>query len=60
MEQLSRLIIWNHLLFEGTFILLGYSGKYGFKKRSKTPSDTARFLVKIQDFHPTLAESMPQ
>ena len=35
-EDVSRLLIfWKHLLFEGDFILLGYSGKYGFLKDQK-------------------------
>jgi hypothetical protein len=29
-------ILWNHFLFEGTFILLGFSGKYGLSKVKNT------------------------
>jgi hypothetical protein len=28
-------MLWNHLLFEGAVILLGYSGKYVFHKGQK-------------------------
>jgi hypothetical protein len=29
-------ILWNYFLFEGTFILLGFSGKYGLSKVKNT------------------------
>jgi len=35
MEHFPRLIIWNLLLFEDIFILLGYYEKYGFSKGQK-------------------------
>jgi hypothetical protein len=44
------LTLWNHLLFEGAYNLLGYSGKYGFLQRSKTPSDIARFLGQPRNY----------
>jgi hypothetical protein len=34
--EISTKIIWNYLLFEGVFILLGYSGKHGLLKVKST------------------------
>jgi hypothetical protein len=42
-------MVWNHLLFEGSLFLSGYSGKYGFLK-VKTPSDIARLLGQLRNY----------
>ena len=46
--------IWKHLLFEGTFFLLGCSGYYFALQKSKVPFYIVRFLGEI---HKTLTKT---
>jgi hypothetical protein len=50
MEHLPRLIIWNHLLFEGTFFLSGYFGEFFALQRSRVAFYIVRCVGKIHNY----------